>query len=141
VQEQGIVAKIADGTAEIELTAKDSCGSCGGCSEGDDGPARLKVEALPGISVGDRVVVETGEFRVTAGAILIFVVPIIGLLAGVFVGQRFPLNSVDKDLSSGIYGFALMIAGFTAAIATDRIFGRRLWQPPRIIGLSDLDEN
>jgi len=134
MREVGTVCSVSGDTAKVAIRPGDRCGQCGGCAEDGSGRMALTVRAPRPVKAGDQVVVEFGPRHLTWGIVVAFVVPMIGLVAGVLLGQARPWARLGKDLSSALYGFALLVASFGTAAAVDRLFGKRAWPPPRIVG-------
>jgi len=137
MREIGTVTQVDHGVASVAISATACCGRCGACTDSGANHRVLTTEAPAGISKGDRVVVEVGPRSIAWAVVLTFVLPMIGLVAGVMLGQSYPWERLGKDLSSALFGFGLLGVGFGAAIAADRLSGAKKWPPPRIIGRAD----
>ncbi len=104
-----------DGTARVLCKRESACGGncaqCGGCG---DGQKMMEVTALNPIGArpGDRVILETATGEVLALVALVYLIPIVLLIAGYCA----------FGLWAGLLGLAL---GFAGAVVLDRIRARR----------------
>jgi positive regulator of sigma E activity len=137
MRETGVVTDLSNGMASVVLTGGACCGHCSACADDGGGRMILRTAATEGIQVGQRVVVEYGPPHIAWGVILTFVLPMIGLVAGVILGQAYALAGLGRDLSAALYGFALAGALFGFAILADRLGRKRTWQAPHIVGARD----
>lgn len=135
--ETGTVIDVKDGKATVLLEAGASCSTCRSCAERESGRMEIVLDAPPGLHPGQRVSVEVGPQNLTWSILLTFVLPTVGLVAGMIVGHKYPLPVLGKDLSSAAFGFAFLIAGLATTITVDRLWGSRKWPPPKIVSWRD----
>lgn len=108
----------------------ESCGRCGGSFFGDPSK-RLEslVEVLNpiGAGKGELVRLEARPSEMLLAAFLLYIVPLLGLLAGLFVGRNIAISqgfSGSPDLWGAIIGLVLMTTIFLVLRAKDSQFSR-----------------
>ena len=109
--EQGIVTKIeSTTTAWVKTTKSGACKSCSArssCHSLGSGE-EMEVEAInhAGAQVGQKVVLSFDTSPLLKATFLLYVFPILTMIAGAFVGQQLASNfNVDTSLLSAIFGF------------------------------------
>ncbi|MBZ0198952.1 MAG: SoxR reducing system RseC family protein [Ignavibacteriaceae bacterium] len=106
--EEGIVADVKDGIATIFVLEAGSCEECGAkifCRPTDD-KRKLSAKDPFGVKPGDKVSVAVRGRNVVAASSIIYGVPLILILAGVFLGMSF--FSANKELYSSVLGLGLV---------------------------------
>ncbi len=114
----GIVQRIQpNNTAEVKIIRQSSCGdncaSCGLC------PNRTSlVEAANDIhaAVGDTVIIDMTDKKILGAAFLVYIVPLIMLIAGYCIGDIFFSREAFRILT----GFAIMGISFMIIILIDK---------------------
>lgn len=115
--EEGVVIKVGADTAWVKTKKSKACEGCssrGACSVmggGDD----MEVQAInaAGGKVGDRVVLSFDTTPLLKATFLIYVFPILFLLAGALIGAKLaPALDLDPSLSSALVGFSMFAAAF-----------------------------
>lgn len=132
----GIVTKQNGGFAEVEITRSSACGencaSCGLC------PGQTAVvEAINdmGAAAGDGVIIDMADKKVLSAAFLVYIVPVIMLIAGYFAGE-----AIFGGETSGVAsGFFLMALTFAVIILTDK--KRKSRYTPRIVEVKERADN
>lgn len=109
--EQGMVIRVDTKTAWIKTTKTGACESCSAKSSCHTlgGGKEMEVEAInvAGARIGDQVVIGFETASLLKASFLIYIFPILGLIAGAAVGEAIaPYFSMNKSLS------ALLIGGF-----------------------------
>ena len=111
--ERGVVALInRDGSAQVMIKRSDSCGDCGHshCCTSVGASSKMEINAANeiGAGVGDLVSVRLGSSAVSASAFLLYLLPVIGLLAGAVVGaeinEKLPLGETGSAILLGMIG-------------------------------------
>ena len=134
----GIVIKTeTDGSARIVADRKGACGGCdhrgGGCRSCLSGANRIESAAANpiGAKVGDLVKVELSSGNLFAGAALIYLIPVLGLLAGAFTGDFLAGWADASRLAGAILGAVSgLVLGYGTLIVMDRDQRlRRRWLP------------
>ena len=90
MREEGTVLTIDEGVAHVRLEHNHDCDGCCACAVLAQDKV-VKVPASDGLNVGDRVAVEVHVANATMSTLLVFVLPLIGLVGGVILGNHFRL--------------------------------------------------
>lgn len=109
--EQGTVIRADSNTAWIKTTKTGACESCSAKSSCHTlgGGKEMEVQAIneAGAQTGDQVVIGFETAPLMKVSFLIYIFPVLGLIAGAIVGETIaPYFSMNKSLS------ALLIGGF-----------------------------
>ncbi len=104
--EEGIIASLKDGFAEIKLENKRDCSECGAkliCRNNDSGGRLLSVENNFKGKEGDRVRITVRGRNILEAAFLLYGIPVFLIVFGAAVGMM-----IFKDeLTSSLAGFGL----------------------------------
>lgn len=114
----GIVEKISGGEALVRIQRASACGeNCASCS-GGCAPSRTTVRAAveAECAEGDRVIVEMESGKVIGAAALVYLIPLIMLFAGYFIGSLF----FKEEILCVLTGFAAMVICFFAVSVIDK---------------------
>jgi len=108
--EEGIVIKVEPRTAWVTTTKTSACEGCAAKSSCTvlGGGKEMEVEAIDdvGAQVGQKVVLHFQTSPLLKAAFLLYVVPILFLLLGAFIGdQAAPHFGIDPSTCSVIIGF------------------------------------
>lgn len=152
IEELAVVVEAGDGYAWVETQRRSACGAC---SAGDGcgtatlakvwGERRVRVRAISTwpLRSGDAVIVGLAEGALLGGSLLVYLLPIVLLLAGALLGQAaFAGAGEEPVILAGAAGLGL---GFLAARLVSRrlrndarfqpVVMRRLDAPPRVAAL------
>lgn len=108
--EEGIVTKIDSTTAWVKTTKTHACKSCaarGSCNVLGGGK-EMEVEAInyAGAKIGEKVVLSFETSPLLKAIFLIYVLPILIMIAGAFIGQKMaPLVNLNPSILSAIIAF------------------------------------
>jgi sigma-E factor negative regulatory protein RseC len=110
----GVVKSLSGGSAKVLLEADASC--CDHCAKEtcDINAHGVETEAvnLAHAKVGQKVKVEMKTFTYLKGALILYVLPVLALLAGAFLGDVYLPEFFDRsnpDLLSAAGGFLLFL--------------------------------
>ena len=131
--EQGIVIRLGNGTAWVKTTRSSSCEGCsakGSCtSVGDD----MEVRAInaAGAGVGDRIVLTFDTSPLLKATFLLYVFPILILIAGAAAGQYLSgVIGLDVSVGAALLGFSCFFAAVLFVRKKgNRLAGRQEYQP------------
>jgi sigma-E factor negative regulatory protein RseC len=134
--EQGIVLRTdAGGSAWVKTVRSSACEGCtarGSCHI-TEGGQDMEVKAINsvGASVGDRIVLNLETTSLLKATFLIYVFPIILLIAGAALGQALaPLIKFNPSALSVFLGFAFFFAGlFITKTRANRMAKKNAYQP------------
>lgn len=128
--QNGIVKKLHTNTAEVEIhrsaACGESCAACGLC------PGKTAVVAAANeirADVGDSVTIDMADKKVLGAAFLVYIVPLIALIAGYFIGYAV----FKSELPSVGIAFLLMAVTFGIIILCDKRLKKRY--TPRIVSI------
>lgn len=142
IEEYGVITELKEQRVATVMcrrnSACDHCPSSGACSIGDDGE-NMQVDAINvvGAQVGDRVRVVTSNKLFLLSSFMLYIVPLIGLLIGALLGQKFGpglFPDADPSLLSAISAVVFLAATFLAIRVRTRGL-RREGYMPRIVAV------
>ena len=125
--EKGIVTSTGAGTAWVRTLPSEACAGCPSCGTCNAQREDAEVEVINeiGARVGDRILIDIKTSAFLKATFLLYVFPIIGLLAGALLGvQAAGYYGYDSSACSALFGFAAFF--LTAAFV--RIQGNRMGQ-------------
>ncbi|HDI61063.1 MAG TPA: hypothetical protein ENF48_12060 [Desulfobacteraceae bacterium] len=128
--EEGIVTKVDGALAEVRTVKSEACAACSAKEFCHDGGREMTVSVLNHAKArpGDRVRLEIATGAFVKVMFLLYIIPILALLAGALVGLAL---SGDKAAVLGA------LVGFAIAVAFVRVKGRRMGNmaayQPRIV--------
>lgn len=107
-RERGIVVAVAGDGADVRVTAGAACESCKGdcCRVDKDGLVVEGALNTPGARVGDEVEVEVAEGADVRAGLIVYILPVAGLLIGYLAG----------NLLGGAIGLNRDVVGATGAV-------------------------
>jgi len=127
--EEGIVTKTVPGmgTAWVKTLRTDACESCtakGACNMMGGGK-EMEVEAVNkiGAKADDRVVIAFESASLLKVSFLIYLFPVICMIAGALIGQKL---SLKYDLNESLFSAGAAFIFFVAAFLFVRIKGNRM---------------
>ena len=101
----GEVTKVDGKWLEITFCRPSDCDKCHACMGGPN-TTTLRLEGKA--NVGDSVLVELPASTITAASLMAYGMPLIGLLAGMLLGDKFlPLEGSLGALAGAVVGLAL----------------------------------
>lgn len=133
-QEMGRVTHTGeDGWATVVTERKDACHNCEASQfcNALTNCARLETQALnkAGAGVGDRVAIHLSSHTVLKGALVLYLIPALGLLTGAVAGSGFSKQLAIGETGAALFfGLAGLVLGFsiTAVISKRMSAGHRL---------------
>jgi len=137
IEEYGTIVELKGKQVAVVLckrhSACDHCPSSGACQLGSDSESML-VEAFNqiGAEVSDRVKVVTSTKHFLQSSFMLYIVPIIGLLIGAFIGQALAEVAdlgIDPSLLSAILGVAFLAATFLIIKLSTQVLKREIFMP------------
>jgi sigma-E factor negative regulatory protein RseC len=137
IEEFGTIVELKGKQVAVVLckrsSACDHCPSSGACQLGSDSESML-VEAFNpiGAQVSDRVKVVTSTKHFLQSSFMLYIVPVIGLLIGAFVGQAIAnLTDItlDPSLLSALFGVSFMAGTFLCIKLGTQALKREIFMP------------
>ena len=135
MEETGTVIEVMDRTALISTQAKGVCHSCsarGICHLGGQ-KGTMEVEAWNrlGAAVGDRVQVRISGRSTLTAAFLLYLVPLLGFLLGVLIGE----SLTGDQVWAVVIGLAFLAVIYGVIRLLDRRIGRAAGMRPEIVSI------
>ena len=129
--EEGIVFKLGapgSGTAWVKTSRTSACKSCSSrhaCQSGSAGKD-MEVEAINSADakVGDRIVLNIKTTTLLKATFLLYIFPVLAMIAGAFIGQAVGIRRAVGDPSGMSALFAFLFFGL--AFLVIRVTGRRM---------------
>ncbi len=130
MQEEGQVVEVRGGVALVEAVQNDACASCGArnACHALGGERRRVVRALNpvGAAVGDRVLMSMPRRAVLGASFLVYMVPVLALLAGAVTGQHLgPAWGLSPTSGAVSLGLGALAAAWLGLRIVSRNLGRR----------------
>jgi len=132
MREKGTVIGVNGTTARVRMDAGPKCESCCACAA-VGGAHELDVTTPEPLDVGTRVLVDVHVPNATLGALLVFGLPLLGLVAGVVVGHQWRPFGLGGDADGLALGFGLLVALMAAAAAIDKYIVRARCPAPTVV--------
>jgi sigma-E factor negative regulatory protein RseC len=139
-ERMGLVINIFENnTAEVVTDRRGACGGCehsqGGCRSCLTSTTKMVSTAQNAIGArpGDVVLIHLKESALWTGAMLLYIVPILGLMTGAFIGASFGESwSMGASGAAIIFGFLGLAFGFLLTLYISKSSGVRFRLVPQI---------
>jgi len=123
--ENGVVIKAERNLAWVIMTKGEQCAGCTACKSFGEG--RFEIVALNpfGARPGDNVEVEINPKQVVKYSAIVFLVPVIALIVGYFVGSSWlGVLGISAEAAGIIGSLGLMLISFLGIVGYDRLISR-----------------
>jgi len=104
----GRIVKIDGDFVEISIPRSERCKACGICPLGGNDTVLLRVKSNIPLKVGERVRVRTEDRYVILSAFILYIIPVIALIGGYFLGGLVSSSEVFRI----VFGFLFMGISF-----------------------------
>ena len=136
--EEGIVIKLGGTTAWVKTTRSSACKACasrGSCHTKEQGKAmEVEVTNPVGAKLGDRIVLYFETSSLLKAAFLLYVFPVLCMLAGAALGHWLSLKyQLNPSLGSAATGFLCLVLSFMIVKIRGDKLARNDSYKPRII--------
>lgn len=139
--EEGIVFKLGApgaGTAWVKTTRSSACESCSSrnACHADGGGKEMEVEAIntANARVGDRIVLNIKTSSLLKATFLLYVFPILAMIAGALVGQTVAgIRGADPSGFAALFGFLFFGLAFIAIRIIGKLLSKDASYKPEII--------
>ncbi|MBI5417429.1 SoxR reducing system RseC family protein [Candidatus Poribacteria bacterium] len=111
MEETGTVIEIKDNIAIIKMAISENCKNCCACNFSSDKELTIEATNSLGAKKDDKVKILIPEKAVFYASFVIYIIPLIGLFAGYFIGTYMTNNFFDKNYSE-IIGILSSALGF-----------------------------
>lgn len=90
MEQIGLVVEVKDDKAIVAVQRNDVCAKCGGCGVAVSGRGETHLEAVNKINaaVGQTVKITSDTAYVLKASFIVYLLPILALLLGIYVGQQ-----------------------------------------------------
>jgi sigma-E factor negative regulatory protein RseC len=127
MEQVGLVVEVKDDKAVVAVQRHDVCAKCGGCGAAVSGSGETHLEALNKVNaaVGQTVMISSDTAQVLKASFMVYMVPLLFLLAGLYIGQQLDgiLGYVARlDI---ILGITLLLISYLLVRIYDRKLSRR----------------
>ena len=117
MREQGTIVGIENGRARVAMEQQEHCRGCGVCSRlGGNMELTVQLDDDSEVGIGDRVLLDIPAELSYGGIVLVYVVPLAGLLLGAAMGAMITrtwwLECPYPNLLSIVLSFAGLVGGF-----------------------------
>ncbi len=135
----GIVVRVmADGKAEVVAEKKGGCGSCSSAHTCHTSKSAMKMKTTVinpvGARPGDMVTLNVSTSSLLKGLVLIYLFPVIGLMAGAIMGSNMAqVMSMSQTGSAILFGGAGLVLGFVSVILISRLMASNDAYKPVIV--------
>ena len=132
--EEGIVKESKGGIATVVISNSDNCEECTAklyCKPGNTNQRSLTVNDPLGVSVGDSVKVSIKGSQILRVSFLIYGMPLILILAGLFFGMQ--VFQINKELFSTLLAVGLVLAYTSIILFVDKKKKHDIRSYPQIV--------
>jgi len=114
MEEKGRIVKVDNGVAEVEMERTSACARCGICLESSGDRMILYAKDSVGAHPGDEVLISLESKEVLKAAFLIYIFPLVGLIAGYFLGRSiFGTERIGIIFAGfGFFGVLFILYGY-----------------------------
>lgn len=128
----GIVKKLNNNEAEVEITRSSACGeNCASCGLCPGQTARVFALNNAGAKTGDMVIIDMADKKVLGAAFLVYIAPVIMLIAGYFISDAIFKNEGLAILT----GFIFLAVTFIVLMRLDKRLKRKY--TPKIVEIKE----
>lgn len=111
--EEGKIIEINGSSIKVEVNRSLVCGSCHACTKVDDGFFVIRANSnISGLKVGQKVKIELPDATLLKGTLLLYGLPILGLLAGAIIGNAISkslnLDLIVQEILPVVFGFLML---------------------------------
>ncbi len=123
--ETGIVYKTEKNLAWITMIKGEQCGGCTACKASGEGSLEIVALNEPDSKPGDNVEVEINPKQVIKHSTIVFLLPMLSLIIGYFLGNSYLILIGLSGEAAGIIGsLGLMMLTYFGIICYDRIISK-----------------
>ena len=121
MEQIGLVVEVKDDMAIVAVQRHDVCAKCGACGVAVSGRGETQLKALNKVNatVGQTVKVTSDTAYVLKASFVVYLLPILALLLGIYVGQQVEGNFAALRMDI-ILGFAFLLASYLLVRSYDR---------------------
>jgi Positive regulator of sigma E activity len=135
MKQVGCVIETKENMVSVSITRHSACDKCKAC--GARGPKEQVIWAKNDYDakIGDQVVVELQTNKFYSAVAIIYLIPLITLIAGVWLGTVFNFG-LNPSITGAIAGFVFLAITFVLVARYDKKISKRPEYQPKIAGFS-----
>ena len=85
--EEGVISRVKNGKITVEIERNPACTGCKLCTKHDKKLMHIELDNSIGAGAGDRVLLHMDDAVILKGAVIVYALPLLGLLSGLFTGN------------------------------------------------------
>ena len=118
---------------EVCFERPEMCAHCGACSGQHVHEETVRIEGKA--NVGDKVTVEMPDSKIVKVSLIAYVIPLVGLMCGLMIGQTF----LKKDVWAAVTGILGLAGGLVVTRLLDRRLGQKAGWKPKLLYVNESD--
>ncbi|MDW7681433.1 MAG: SoxR reducing system RseC family protein, partial [bacterium] len=123
--ESGVVSRVEADKVWVRVVKGEKCEGCKACGAFGEGSAEMMVMDHLSVQKGDRVEVEIDPTQVVRHSSIVFLLPVLGLVLGYFLGANYLIKLGLNVEAAGIVGsLGLMVLSFGIIFLYDKAVGK-----------------
>ncbi|MEE8359747.1 MAG: SoxR reducing system RseC family protein [Candidatus Omnitrophota bacterium] len=122
--EKGTVLEKKESKIIVKIERHSACGGCKACETNEKREMTLEIQDTLDAQKGDIVEIELDDFAILRGAVLIYGVPLLGLMTGVLAGKSIA-EMAELPLSAELLSVLVGAAFLAVALIAVKIYGTR----------------
>lgn len=129
--EIGQVTEIKGDLIRVKLQRHDACDHCNACTAGIETEEMiLEAENLCLAKPGDLVEISLEESNFLVAVIIMYIIPLVGLLAGIALGYVVGgYTTMNREVMALVFGFTLLAITYLIIRSNERRFNTRKFRP------------
>ena len=137
MEHYGRVIQVNGPTVEVEIAKSKECANCKACDMFDN-REKVILTALNDINAreGDMVNVEVAPRQVLTSAVLVFLMPVIFLILGYWLGSTQRWFTANPEISGIIGGLTALLLSFGLIFVFDRLSFKKSSTRARLVSMS-----
>lgn len=130
MREEGVIVGVEGERARVRIERSDACSRCRVCVPMGDGSMVIEAKNMRGAVIGERVSIEVDDSRHLRAAFMVYILPLMGLIAGCLMGTAL----AGSEAVGFLCGAGMLILVFVVLHWYDKKIGTRDQSWPRIVG-------
>lgn len=143
IVEKGIIKHINGNRAMVEIIKQnpEDCKSCGVCIGIENKLNLLEVDTIPGLKVGQQVMLQLTNSSPYKSMILLLILPVVNLLIGSLLGQKMNMVYPDsQDMRMLLFGFVFFVLTILFVSIYDKKIRNKKHAHRKIISIDVLND-
>lgn len=132
-EERATVIEVRGDRATVQMKPTPHCGGCAMSAMCQAGTLRLELDAVDGLEPGQTVILSVDQSLAMRSILLLFGLPLAGLVAGAVLGQSVPLFGLSPDGSSLVFAVLFVAAALVITFGYERMVASKQFPEPKIL--------